>query len=122
MSPWVAVGKGMNQTSYAMEETIPFVDRTMQETPFIDFLLPLNPPVRVSTVYTGRTPILSERDNQMLLLKLDMLKEAYGTNIFAVDKVTAEVYSVLNGVITPIGLQGYEELGDVPAEGAVGFD
>ena len=121
-SPWVAVGKGMNQTSYAMEETIPFVDRTMREMPFIDFLLPLNPLVRVSTVYAGRTPILSERDNQMLLLKLNMLEEAYGTNIFAVDKVTAEVYSVLNGVITPIGLQGYEELGDVLAEGVVGFD
>ena len=38
------------------------------------------------------------------------------------NKVTAEVYSVLNGVITPIGLQGYEELGDVPAEGVAGFD
>ena len=116
------MGKGMNQTSYEMEETIPFVDRTMWETPFIDFLLPLSPPVRVSTVYTGRTPILSERDNQMLLLKLNMLEEAYGTNIFAVDKVMAEVYSVLNDVVTPIGLQGYEELGDVLPEGAVGFD
>ena len=112
----------MNQTSSAMEETIPFVERTIRETPFIDFMLPLNPPVRVSTVYTGRTPMLSERDNQMLLLKLDMLEEAYGTNIFAVDKVTAEVYSVLNDVVTPIGLQGYEELGDVPPEGAVGFN
>ena len=71
----------MNQTSYAMEETIPFVDRTMQEMPFIEFLLSLNPPVRVSTVYAGRTPILSERDNQMLLLKLDMLEEAYGKHL-----------------------------------------
>ena len=121
-SPWVTVDKGMNQTSSAMEETIPFVERTIRETPFIDFMLPLNPPVRVSTVYTGRTPMLSERDNQMLLLKLDMLEEAYGTNIFAVDKVTAEVYSVLNDVVTPIGLQGYEELGDVLPEGAIGFD
>ena len=120
-SPWVAMGKGMNQTSSAMEETIPFVEKTMRETPFIDFLLSLNPPVRVSTVYAGRTPLLSKRDNQMLLLKLDMLEEAYGTNIFAVDKVMAEVYSVLNDVVTPIGLQGYEELGDVPPEGAVGF-
>ena len=42
-------------------------------------------------------------------------------NIFAVDKVTAEVYSVLNGVITPIGLQGYEELGDVLPEGSGRF-
>ena len=121
-SPRVAVGKGMNQTSSAMEETIPFVEKTMRETPFIDFLLPLNPPVRVSTVYAGRTPLSSKRDNQMLLLKLDMLEEAYGTNIFAVDEVMAEVYSVLNDVITPIGLQGYEELGDVPPEEAVGFD
>ena len=96
--------------------------KTMRETPFIDFLLPLNPPVRVSTVYTGRTPLLSKRDNQMLLLKLDMLQEAYGINIFAVDKVTAEVYSVLNDVVTPIGLQGYEEPGDVQPEGAIGFD
>ena len=91
----------------------------MSETPFIDFLWPLNPPVRVSTVYAGRTPLLSKRDNQMLLLKLDMLEEAYGTNIFAVDKVMAEV---LNDVITPIDLQGYEELGDVSPEGAVGFN
>ena len=121
-SPRVAIDKGLNKTSSAMEETIPFVERTIRETPFIDFMLPLNPPVRVSTVYAGRTPMLSERDNQMLLLKLDMLEEAYGTNIFAVDKVTAEVYSVLNDVVTPIGLQGYEELGDVPPEGAVGFN
>ena len=105
-----------------MEETIPHVERTIRETPFIDFMLPLNPPVRLSTVYTGRTPLLSERDNQILLLKLDMLEEAYGTNIFAVDKVTAEVYSVLNDVVTPIGLQGYEEPGDVHPEGAVGFN
>ena len=48
----------------------------MRETPFIDFMLPLNPPVRVSTVYAGRTTLLSERDNQMLLLKLNMLEEA----------------------------------------------
>ena len=58
----------------------------------------------------------------MLLLKLDMLEEAYGTNIFAVDKVTAEVYSVVNDVVTSIGLQGYEEPGDVQPEGAIGFD
>ena len=121
-SPQVAVDKGLNKISSAMEETIPFVERTIRETPFIDFMLLLNPPVRVSTVYAGRTPMLSERDNQMLLLKLDMLEEACGTNIFVVDKVTAEVYSVLNDVVTPIGLQGYEELGDVPPEEAVGFD
>ena len=120
-SPWVAVDKGLNKTSSAMEETIPFVERTIRETPFIDFMLPLNPPVRVSTVYAGRTPMLSERDNQMLLLKLDMLEEAYGTNIFAVDKVTAEGYSVLNDVVTPIGLQGYEELGDILPEGSSRF-
>ena len=114
--------KGLKKNSPEMEETIPYVERTIRETPFIDFMLPLNPPVRVSTVYAGRTPLLSERDNQMLLLKLDMLEEAYGTNIFAVDKVTAEVYSVLNDVVTPIGLQGYEEPGDVQPEGAVGFD
>ena len=89
-SPWVAIDKGLNKTSPAMEETIPYVERTIRETPFIDFMLPLNPPVRVSTVYAGRTTLLSERDNQMLLLKLNMLEEAYGTNIFAVDKVTAE--------------------------------
>ena len=65
-----------------MEETIPYVERTIRETPFVDFMLPLNPPVRVSTVYAGKwTTLLSERDNQMLLLKLDMLEEAYGTNI-----------------------------------------
>ena len=121
-SPWVATDKGLNKNSPAMEETIPYVERTIRETPFIDFMLPLNPPVRVSTVYAGRTTLLSERDNQMLLLKLNMLEEAYGTNIFAVDKVTAEVYSVLNDVVTPIGLQGYEEPGDVQPEGAVGFD
>ena len=51
-----------------------------------------------------------------------MLEEAYGTNIFAVDKVTAEVYFVLNDVVSPIGLQGYEEPGGVQPEGAVGFD
>ena len=121
-SPQVATDKGLNKNSPAMEETIPYVERTIRETPFIDFMLPLNPPVRVSTVYAGRTTLLSERDNQMLLLKLNMLEEAYGTNIFAVDKVTAEVYSVLKDVVTPIGLQGYEEPGDVQPEGAVGLD
>ena len=121
-SPRVAMDKGLKKTSPEMEETIPYVERTIRETPFIDFMLSLNPPVRVSTVYAGRTTLLSERDNQMLLLKLDVLEEAYGTNIFAVDKVTAEVYSVLNNLVTPIGLQGYEEPGDVKPEGAVGFN
>ena len=57
----------------------------------------------------------------MLLLTINSLKETYGTGTFAIDKVTAEVYSVKNDQVTPIGLQGYPEQEEGPLEGAVGF-
>ena len=53
-----------------MDETVPYTDTTVRETPFIDFMLPLNPPVRVSSVYSGRTTLLSKKDNQMLLMAI----------------------------------------------------
>ena len=112
---------GKNQSPPSMEETLPYTESTIRETPFIDFMLPLNPPVRVSTVYAGHTSLLSERDNKMLLLTINSLKETYGMGTFAIDKVTAEVYSVKDDQVTPIGLQGYPEQEERPLEGAVGF-
>ena len=112
---------GEIQSPPSMEETLPYTESTIRETPFIDFMLPLNPPIRVSTVYAGCTSLLSERDNQMLLLTINSLKETYGMGTFAIDKVTAEVYSVKDDQVTPIGLQGYPEQEERPLEGAVGF-
>ena len=57
----------------------------------------------------------------MLLLTINSLKETYGTGTFAIDKVTAEVYSVKDDQVTPIGLQGYPEQEERHLEGAVGF-
>ena len=48
-----------------MEQTIPYIDQTQREIPFTDFLIHVNPPVRVSTVYAGQTSLLSEKDHQM---------------------------------------------------------
>ena len=47
------------------EPTVPYIDQTLREIPFTDFFIPVNPPVRVSTVYAGRMPLLSEKDHQM---------------------------------------------------------
>ena len=57
----------------------------------------------------------------MLLMTINSLKETYGTGTFAIDKVTAEVYSVKDKQVVPIGLQGYPEQEKRPLEGAVGF-
>ena len=57
----------------------------------------------------------------MLLLTINSLKETYGTSMFAIDKLTAEVYSMKDKQVTPIGLQGYTEQEKRPLEGAVGF-
>ena len=72
-------------------------------------MIPLNPPVRVSTVYAGRTALLSERNHQMCLVKLANMLELYGTEIFAVDKVTGEMYTVIDGMVSKIDLQAYLE-------------
>ena len=77
----------------------------------VDFMIPLNPPVRVSTVYAGRTALLSERGHQMCLVKLINLEEMYGTRIFAVDKVTGEMYAVIEGAANRIDLQAYNDCG-----------
>ena len=97
---------GENQPSPHMEETLPYTESTIRETPFIDFMLPFDPPVRVSTVYAGHTGLLSEMDNQMLLLTMNSLKETYGMGRFAIDKVTAEVYSVKNNRSYPYRFTG----------------
>ena len=112
---------GGNKPPPPMDETVPYTDTTVRETPFIDFMLPLNPPVRVSSVYSGCTTLLSEKDNQMLLMAISSLEEAYGTKTFAIDKVAAEVYAVRGDQVTSISLQGYSQQEEQPLEGAVGF-
>ena len=84
-------------------------------------MIPLNPPVRVRTVYAGCTVLLSERGHQMCLVKLANMDELYGTEMFAVDKVTGEMYAVVGEAANKIDLQAYtdEEMKDSP--GAVGF-
>ena len=42
-----------------MDQTVPYVDQTQREVPFIDFMIPLNPLVQVSTVYARHTALLS---------------------------------------------------------------
>ena len=36
-----------------MEQTVPYIDQAQRDIPFTDFIIPINPPVRVSTVYVG---------------------------------------------------------------------
>ena len=57
----------------------------------------------------------------MCLVKLVNLDDLYGTKIFAVDKVTGEMYAVIEGAAKTIDLQAYidKEMEDV--EEAVGF-
>ena len=100
-----------NISSVDMEMTVPYVDHTQREFPFVDFMIPLNPPVRVSTVYAGRTASLSKRGHQMCLVKLVNLDELYGTKIFAVDKITGEIYAVIEGAVNRINLQAYTDDG-----------
>ena len=113
--------EGENLSSVDMELTVPYVDQTQRDVPFIDLMIPLNPLVRVSTVYAGHTVLLSERGHQMCLVKLANMDELYGTEMFAVDKVTREMYAVVGGAVNKIDLQAYtdEEMKDSP--GAVGF-
>ena len=53
-----------------MEQNVPSIDQTQRDIPFMDFMIPINPPVRVSIVYARQTALLSERDHQMYLVKL----------------------------------------------------
>ena len=50
-----------NISSVGMELTVSDVDCTQREFPFVDFMIPLNPPVRVSKVYAEHKALLSER-------------------------------------------------------------
>ena len=93
-----------NISSVDMELTVPYVDHTQRDIPFVDFMIPLNLPVIVNTVYAGHTSLLSERGHQMCLVKLVNMDELYGTEIFAVDKVTGEMYAVLEGAVNRINL------------------
>ena len=104
-----------------MEQTVPYVDQTQWETPFVDFFIPVNPPVRVSTVSAGRISLLSEKDNQIFLVKLENLAELYGTTMYAVDKITGEMYTVVKDSAKRINLQAYVEEEPTELEGAVGF-
>ena len=74
-------------------------------------MLPLNPPVRVSSVFIGKTPLLSDSNNQMCLIKLESSKEMFSTKTYAIDKVTGDVYALKlkEETIERIDLQGYVE-------------
>ena len=65
--------------------------------------------------------LLSDEDNQMCLVKLENLREFYGTNIYAVDKVTGQMCAVKQNAATKIGLQAYVDEEPTVLEGAVGF-
>ena len=51
--------EGETLSSVDMELTVPYVDQTQREVPFIDFMIPLNLTVSVNTVYAGCTVLLS---------------------------------------------------------------
>ena len=104
-----------------MKQTVPYIDQTQREIPFTDFIIPVNPPVKVSTVYAGQMPLLSEKDHQMCLVKLESLAELYGTTIYVVDKLTGEVHAVIEDTARKIGLQAYVDEKSEGLEGAVGF-
>ena len=104
-----------------MELTVPYVDHTRKDIPFIDFMIPLNPPVMVSTVYAECTALLSKRNHHMCLVKLANMFEIYGTEIFAVDKVTGEMYTVIDGTMSKIDLQAYLEDEMEDTQGVIGF-
>ena len=57
----------------------------------------------------------------MCLVKLENLREFYGTNIYAVDKVTGQMYAVKQNAPIKIGLQAYVDEEPTALEGAVGF-
>ena len=57
----------------------------------------------------------------MCLVKLESLGELYGTEIFAVDKLTGEMYTVIDGTAKSINLQAYVEEEPEELEGAIGF-
>ena len=107
--------------STEIEQTVPYVDQTQREIPFIDFFISANPPVRVSTVYAGRMALLSERNQQMCLVKLVSIGELYGTTLYGVDKLTGEMYAVIDGTAKMIDLQAYAEEELEELEGAIGF-
>ena len=110
-----------NTLQMYMEQTVPYIDQTQRKIPFTGFLIPINPPVRVNTVYAGRTPLLSEKDHQMCQVKLESLAELYGTAIYAVDKLTGEMYAMIEDTARKIDLQAYAEEEPKGLEGAVGF-
>ena len=113
--------KGETLSSADIELMVPYVDQTQRKVPFIDFMIPLNPLVRVSTVYAGCTEVLSERGHQMSLVKLVNMDELYGTEMFAVDKVTGEMYAVVGGAANKIDLQAYTDEETKQSPGVVEF-
>ena len=57
------------------------------------------------------TELLSKRGHQMCLVKLVDLEEMYGTKIFTVDKITGEMYAVIEGAVNRIDLQVFTDQG-----------
>ena len=55
-----------NISSVDMELTVPYVDHTQREFPLVDFMTPLNPPVRVCMVYAGHRIIVQKRSPNVL--------------------------------------------------------
>ena len=54
-------------------------------------------------------------------MKLASLVELYGTAIYAIDKLTGEMYAVIDDTARKIDLQAYVEGEPGGLEGAVGF-
>ena len=75
----------------------------------------------MSTLYAGCTALLSERNHQMCLVKLADLFDLYGTQIFAIDKITGEMYAVKERVVSKIDLQVYVDEGVEETPGAISF-
>ena len=54
-------------------------------------------------------------------MKLESLVELYGTAIYPIDKLTGEMYAMIDGTARKIDLQAYAEEEPEGLEGAVGF-
>ena len=57
----------------------------------------------------------------MCLVKLENLRQFYGSSIYVVDKVTGQMYAVQQNSATKISLQAYVDEEHTVLEGAVGF-
>ena len=71
-----------------------------------DFQLPLPNRPRISDLFVGNTHLLSHTNSLMSTLHIPNLKKLYGTNEFAIDRLTGQLYKIGDVDVTPVNLFG----------------